>query len=312
METAKKELERTEKLVEAGAIPRQRLDQAQNAYMLAQTQHESAVQSLNLIREGTRSEDISIAQEAVRQAQEAVRSAKAQKQLDVVLSDQVQSARANVQAAQAQVDIAREAISEAQIKAPFTGKISGRPAQPGTMVGAGAPVARIVGVQGVYFEGQVPEAQIAALEVGAPVQVTISALGNRLIGGAIAAISPAGADVGRSFSVRVQLGGNPVGVRPGMFARGVVQLRVVPSATVVPEKALVTRDGKTYVFVVEGTAAKRLLVEAGLRNNGNIEVRGVALGQQVVVQGQEALDDGTRVKVETGVSAVSEDGGQGA
>ncbi|HEY0868032.1 MAG TPA: efflux RND transporter periplasmic adaptor subunit, partial [Fimbriimonas sp.] len=263
-------------------------------------------QTLAIMENGTRSEDIATARANVQQAEEGVRTARAQKSLDVVLADQVngaraqvESARANVQSAGAQVRIAQQNLADTLIRAPFAGRVQGKPAQVGTVVAPGTPIIRLVGGDGVYFSGQVPESQIQKVQAGESVDVTIDAFPGRKFVGRIAAVSPQGSSVGRLFDVRVQIAGETSSLKPGMFARGSVQLEVVPSATVVPKTAVVTQGNSRYVFVVDGDKAKRVPVQTGLEQGTMIQVKGVPANAQVIVRGQNGLSEGAPIRVET-------------
>jgi HlyD family secretion protein len=309
LDTAQKELDRVTRLVNEGAFARQRLDEAQNAYNAALTQYNSALQSQLVLTRGNRPEDISVAQEAVRQAEEALQTAKTNKRLDITLDDQVRTAQAQVQSAQAQVDIARQAIEDAQIRAPFAGKVNGRPMQPGAIVSPGAAVARIIGSGGVYFEGEVPEANISRVKIGDPVAVSVTALPGRTFAGVVAAVSPQAQEIGRFFNVRIQLSGETAEVRPGMFASGQVRLRTIPNATVVPASSVVERGGRSVVFLAQDGKAKQVVVTVGMRQENVVQVTGINSGDPVIIRGQEALEEGSLIQVQSATLKASAPGG---
>ncbi|MCW5941204.1 MAG: efflux RND transporter periplasmic adaptor subunit [Fimbriimonadaceae bacterium] len=299
LDTAGKELERVKSLYDGGAISKQRLEQAQNAFAAAQSGYENALQNQRIVEREPRAEDVSAAQEAIRQAEEGVRNARATQRLDVNLGSQIEAARANLQSAMAQVDAIQIQLRDADIVSPFAGRVFGRPVAVGTVVGAGTPVCRILGTDGGYFEGQVPETQLRQVQIGAPVAVEIDALGKQTFSGQVIAINPQSRELGRLFAVRIQIQGITDQVRQGMFARGSIQVRSVPSATVVSRDAVVTRGAENYVFTVEGEKAKRVNVTLGLRKNGLVQVTGLAPGQKVVLKGNTSLVDGSTVRVET-------------
>jgi HlyD family secretion protein len=299
METAKKELERTRTLVDEGAIPRSRLDQAQNAYQTSLAQYESALEASRLLESGSREQDVQMAREGVRQAEENLNSARARQRLDANLGEQVRAGQAAVQSAQAQVDLARDALAETEIRAPFAGRVSGSPVQPGTVVSPGTPVVRIIGGAGAYFEGEVPETLVARVHPGMTVAVTIGALPNRSFMGTVVAVSPSGQTTGRLFRVRISLVGDTAAIRPGMFAQGMIELQSKPSSLVVPESAVVRESGQEFVFVLQGDdTVDRVPVTVGVRSAGQVEVAGIPEGARVVVRGQEGLAEGVKVRVE--------------
>lgn len=309
LDTQQKELARVAKLVAEGALAQNRLDQQQNAVNQAQSAYDSAVQALSLLNEGARAEDLAAAREQVRQAQEAVNTAIANQRLDVTLQDQVRSAQSQVDSARANVRLIQQQIEDATIRAPFAGTISGSPAQPGTVLGPGATVARLVSSGRPFFQGQMPEQLVGQVTLGTPVRVRVDAL-NLNLAGRLVALNPLGSESARQFSARIELDSLPGTVKPGMFARGQVDLRVVENALVVPASAVVTRDGKPVVFTVSGDSAKLQPVRTGIRDGEWQEVSGLPSGVRIVVSGQESLDEGTKVTVEE-KSAAKPGGAQG-
>ena len=312
LETQEKELERIRVLVTEGALAGNRLDQQQNLVATARTQYQNALESLNLVKAGAREEDISTARESVQQAEETLKTAQAQKQLDPLLQDQIQGAQASVEASRSQLEAAQAAVSlvqqniaDMQIRAPFSGKILGKPAQPGTIVGAGTSVARLIGGSGIYLNGQVPATVVDQVRQGMTVQVTIDGLPNKTFLGKIATISPLGASVGRLFGVRVQIGGESFGLRAGMFAHGSVQLRTIQNATVVPVDAVVGKGQDKFVYYIDGDTAKEAKVTTGVQKGIWVQVTGLPAGSQVVVDGQQNLRDGVKVKVEALKTAIA-------
>src|SRR5690606_40613432 len=87
-------------------------------------------------------------------------------------------------------------------------------------------------------------------------------------------------------------------VRPGMFARGEIEIGRGP-AVVVPLESVVSSDGYSHVFVLraDGTVERRR-IELGVVHGATVEARsGVAAGERVVVKGAGFLKDGDRVNV---------------
>lgn len=312
-DTAKREFERVRELYQAGAVSLQRLDQAQNAYALALAQYDAAVEALRLARNATRPEDLASAEEAVRQAEENLRNAKAQQSLDALFGQAVQQARANLEGANAQLRLANQALEDATIRAPFSGKVSGSPAQPGQFLAPGSPVARIVGSGSVYFEAEIPETSLGKLSIGTPVSIRIDALGGRLLSGRIAAIRPQGDEVGRVFYARVTFDDEPGELYSGMFGSATVEFGKVEGATVVPASAIVTQGENHYVYLHSGGKAKRVKVVPGIRVNGLFQVEGLSKNDQVIVRGANLVIDGSKVKVEKpGAVTAAQKSGEGA
>jgi HlyD family secretion protein len=297
LDTAKKQLERARTLVKEGALAEAQLDTAKNGYENALAQYENALQASSLIKNATRPEDITAAREQVRQAEQGLESAKANRKLDVTFNDQVNAARAQVQSAEAQVAMSQKMIREAVIKAPISGRVYGKPLQPGTVVAPGAPIARIVGGSGIYFDGQVPSTSISRVQAGTAVNITVDAFPGQSFPGRVLTVSPLGDDVSRFFKVRVQFSSRVPDIKPGMFALAKVVLDSIPNAVMVPEAAVVSENGKRFVFTTDGSKVKKVPVQVGLRDGDSIQVKGLDSSVDLVVKGQEALVDGMKIRV---------------
>ena len=304
LDTQDKQLDRIRNLVQQGALAGSQLDTQRAVYESARTQYQNAVQSLNLIQEGNRTEDVAAAQEGVRAAQAGVATARANKSLDAIYTDQVANAQAQIQAAQAQVAAAQAAVdqartnqSDATIKAPFAGTVSGRPVQPGTVLAPGGTIVRIVGSEGVYFEGNIPSDLVTRLQAGQKVTVTVDALPGRTFPATVRTVGNLGSSVGRLFSVRIGFDGAPSDVRPGMFARGTIVLNRIPGATVLPSNVVLEDDKGTYVMTAVGGTARRTPVKLGLVQGDTTQVLGLPANAVVVVKGQTGLQEGAKIKV---------------
>lgn len=298
METAKANLDRMRALHREGAVALSVVEQSQSAYAGALAQFESALETVQITRNAARPEEIEQLEQAVRAAEEGVRSARAVQSLDVVLEDRVNMARAQLTSAEESLAMAEKAMRDATIRAPFAGRIAGRPMQVGSFAGPGSPVARLIGAQGMYFEAEVPEGVISRIEVGSQVEVTIGALDGRVLSGRVMAVNPQATAVARLFRVRISITGLADGIKSGMFARGRIELGAREDAAVIPVTA-VLRDGEaSYVFIQEGDKARRVPVRTGLESNGKIEVLDLPVGTPVIVRGQNLVVEGSTIRVE--------------
>ena len=89
----------------------------------------------------------------------------AQQQADIA------SAEATANQFRAQLEEARENWGDLTVKAPFTGTVATRTAEPGEVVTAGTPLITLIDLSKVYLRGFVPEGQIGKVKVGQPAHV---------------------------------------------------------------------------------------------------------------------------------------------
>lgn len=298
LDNAQANLERVRRLYQQDAVSKQQLDSAQMAYDIALAQYRTAQEQLSLVQEGPRQEDIEAQRALVKQAEEAVRLARTGDLQLRVRQDEVNAAKALVAQASAGLFYARQQYESAFIRSPINGTVALRSAQPGQMAGAGTPLVRIVNLNVIFFEARVSETEVRYVRVGQPVTVTVDAYPGKTFRGVVSRIYPVGSEGSRDFIVRVDLFNDNGLLKPQMFARGQILIDVHRNVVLIPKDALMTQDGKQVVFVVREGVARRVTVQTGYINGDNAEVRGIPAGAQVVVQGQENLRDGDKVRVE--------------
>lgn len=298
LDNAQANLERVRRLYQQDAVSKQQMDAAQMAYDIALAQYRTAQEQLSLVQEGPRQEEIDAQRALVKQAEEAVRLARTGDLQLKVRQDEVNAAKALVAQAEAGLFYARQQYESAFIRSPINGTVAMRAAQPGQMAGAGTPLVRIVNLNAIFFEAHVSEMDVRHVRMGQPVSVSVDAYPGKTFRGVVSRIYPVGSEGSRDFVVRVDMRNEGGLLKPQMFARGEILVDVHRNVVLIPKDALITQDGKQVVFVVEEGVARRVAVQTGYINGLNAEVRGISAGAQVVVQGQENLRDGDKVRVE--------------
>jgi len=298
LDNAQANLERVRRLYQQDAVSKQQLDSAQMAYDIALAQYRTAQEQLSLVQEGPRQEDIEAQRALVKQAEEAVRLARTGDLQLRVRQDEVNAAKALVAQASAGLFYARQQYESAFIRSPINGTVALRSAQPGQMAGVGTPLVRIVNLNAIFFEARVSETEVRYVRVRQPVTVTVDAYPGKTFRGVVSRIYPVGSEGSRDFIVRVDMRNDNGLLKPQMFARGEILIDVHRNVVLIPKDALMTQDGKQAVFVVREGVAQRVTVQTGYINGDSAEVRGIPAGAQVVVQGQENLRDGDKVRLE--------------
>jgi RND family efflux transporter MFP subunit len=204
------------------------------------------------------------------------------------------SAQARAQSAQAQLQSQQLRLRMTQVTAPDDGVISARAATVGAVVPAGQELFRLVRGNRLEWRAEVTATEIGRLRAGQPVRVLPASGGE--IRGAVRTVGPVVDAQTRNALVYVDLPrGAPA--KAGMFARGEFELGATP-ALVVPQQAVVVRDGFSYVFRIAGDRVARQKVQTGRRLGDRIEiVDGVAPDAQLVARGAGFLNDGDLVQV---------------
>lgn len=178
------------------------------------------------------------------------------------------------------------------VTSPLGGALQTLDVREGMTLAAGQTLARVNGLDQVWLQVAVPEAQGATLAVGQAVQSRFVGLPGKTVTGSISAILPATAMDSRTVQVRVELPNTDGTLRPGMTAQ--VRLAQTSGQPVlqVPSEALI-RTGKRVLVMLaeEGGHYRPVEVQVGRENQDLTEIRGgVQEGQQVVASGQFLLD----------------------
>jgi membrane fusion protein (multidrug efflux system) len=204
-----------------------------------------------------------------------------------------------------ELGVAKQELAEAQwrieksrIGSPFSGQVTQRSAQPGQDVRIGDPLFTVSQLTPLVARIYLAEKDVLALTEDRPVRIALKADESIEFRGRIDQISPVVDPATGTVKVTVQAVRPPREVRPGAFVRVDVVKEERPDALVVPKEAVVRELQKTYVFVADADVARKREITLGLEQGSVVQaLTGVAAGEQVIVAGQGALEDGTAIKL---------------
>ncbi len=216
---------------------------------------------------------------------------------------QVERDRAVLQRRGAERARAAALLERHRLKAPFNGVIAARDADLGERVDTDSTVLQLVAVDRLQLDLQVPQRYFQRVGTDTPVSVQVDALRGENFTTSVARVVPVSDPNARTFLVRAYLDNSAVRMTPGMSVRAELRIGTGRQGVVVPRDALIRHpDGRIIVWVVDGQDAERKvserLVKTGLAFDGMIEIReGLAVGEPVVIRGNESLREGQTVRV---------------
>lgn len=178
-----------------------------------------------------------------------------------------------------------------RISAPLGGLLQSLEVREGMTLAAGAAVARINGLERIWLEVAVPEAQAGSIRLGQRVEVALPSRAERLEGRVDALLPEADAQ-SRTLRVRIELPNPDASLRAGLSAR--VRFVAAESAPGlrVPSEAVIRTGRRALVMLAEGEGRYRPQeVRLGRADDRHSEILdGLQEGQQVVASGQFLLD----------------------
>jgi len=182
--------------------------------------------------------------------------------------------------------------SRLTVSAPISGVVAELGAREGMAVMAGATLFRINGLDTVWVNAEVREAQASEVRPGNLVEARTSAVPGTTFKGRVNAILPEVNPATRTLKARVELA-NPNGkLVPGMFATVNFAPAARKEALLVPTEAVIRTGNRSVVIVAQGDGKFAPVdVEIGIESEGRTEIRnGLEAGQKVVVSGQFLID----------------------
>jgi membrane fusion protein (multidrug efflux system) len=246
-------------------------------------------------------------------AVDASNYARDQKQFsaDAVSQAQVETDKAALLAAQAQVAAQQALMAEKIIKAPFDGTIGIRQVDIGQYLAAGTAIVTLQQLNPLFMDFYVPQQALEDLAPGQAVQVSVDAFPDKIFTGKISAINSAIDTATRTVQVRATIDNEGLLLRPGMFATVSVTTGSPRQLVTLPQTAITYNPyGDTVYIVHNGTGhdgkpaliANQTFVTLGDTRGDQVAVlKGVAPGDVVVTAGQLKLQNGSTVTVNNDV-----------
>jgi len=181
-------------------------------------------------------------------------------------------ARGNLKSAEAQVQVAQNALADADVVAPLTGIVSKRHVQTGEKVAVESPILTIVDLKDLEVQAMVPAIDVPELTAGMPVELRVDGFGERRFEGRIDRINPSTEPGTRAIIVYVSLPNPDAALRNGMFATGRIALAASAPAATLPMTAVRSEAGQSYVWTIDKGKLARRIVMTGRRDETNARV----------------------------------------
>lgn len=192
------------------------------------------------------------------------------------------------------------------LEAPFAGIITGKYLEDGELY-SGAPgmsgkaaVVTLMQINPVKVTVSISEQYFPLIRNGMKARIIADVYPGKEFEGVIFRVHPTIDAMSRTFSAEIRIPNNSEVLRPGMFARVLLDMGQT-EALVVPASSVMLQEGtnERYVFIVENETATRQLVTLGQRFDDRFEISGDSLkvGESLVVDGQARLSNGQAVKI---------------
>ena len=222
------------------------------------------------------------------------------------------AAESQVDGLKARLDISKQIVADMQIRAPFSGVVINKAAQPGEMispVSAGGGFTRtgigtIVDMSSLEVEVDVNESYINRVQPGQPAITNLNAYPNWDISSEVIAIIPTADRNKATVKVRIGLLEKDARVLPDMGAKvsflkdQIIEAPEKLEGVMIPSSSLIKEGNLSYVFVIKnGLITKTKVTVGSLSSNFSRISNGIEVGDNVVTDPNNELQNGQEVLI---------------
>jgi len=215
-----------------------------------------------------------------------------------VTDSQLEGAELAYESANDQFVVARRQYNDTRVTTPISGIVTSRTMDVGNYVNSKTVVADVVDISKLKITVNVDEHDVFNLKAGGRVTIFTGVYPGVEFSGIIKTISEKG-DASHTYPVEVDFPNSKEHpLKAGMFAHVLFTVRSGGNSLVIPRQALVGSVESPQVYVVEDGIARLKDVVIGSSFNNYLEVlSGLKSGETVVTNGQNNLQDNTKVSV---------------
>jgi membrane fusion protein, multidrug efflux system len=236
----------------------------------------------------------------------------AQLEVQAISQSVVDTDKATVKGARAQVAAQKALIAQKTIRAPFAGQLGIRQVNLGQYLAPGTAVVTLQALDPMDIDFTVPQSQIDLVRIGMPAQVETSAVPGRTFKGHVTAIEPQLDTATRNLKVRARLANPHNTLLPGVFATVRLTQGQPAQHVTLPNAAVTYNPYGATVFIVSETGKgadgkpaltvqQRFITTGATRGDQVAVIKGVKVGETVVTAGQLKLHNGSTVIVNNNV-----------
>ncbi|MCD5383190.1 efflux RND transporter periplasmic adaptor subunit [candidate division WOR-3 bacterium] len=188
----------------------------------------------------------------------------------------------------------------ARITSPISGVVGMLLLDKGASIAPQIPIAMIADIDRVKIEIQIIESDLTRVHRGQSAVIRVTTYSDKEFQGRLETISPFVNPVTRTAEGEIVVPNLGHLLRPGMFATVELIVEESKDVLIVPNRAVLNREGREIVFVADSLGAIAVLreVETGLRDENRTEIMsGLMEGEPVIVLGNFGLREGAKIRI---------------
>ena len=198
-------------------------------------------------------------------------------------------------------EMAKKNLDDCKLYSPYSGVISLKSIEVGQNVAPGVPVFNIVSRRNMNVRISVPENEISRIEKGQKAVIVVPALEDMKFSGVVAEKGIQANPISRSYEVKIKIddSASAGNVMPGMVTEVYISKESEVQSVVIPAAILqLDEDNNYFVWLNKsGKATKRIVICSGFTSSGVTVESGLNPGDEIIVEGQQKVSEGTLVSM---------------
>jgi membrane fusion protein (multidrug efflux system) len=215
--------------------------------------------------------------------------------------------RTNLQKAKSDYENAKLLFSRTSVTSPMDGIIRRMDAKVGLQLSIGDPIAEILAIDRMKAVVGIPESDVTAVRELENVDLTVQALGDKIITGKKYFLSPSPESTARLYNLELEIDNSGGEVLAGMFIRADIVKKQIDKTLAVPFYSVISRNDEQYVFIEEEGIAKKRMVKLGIMEKWMVQItEGLNPGDNLLIEGHRDVEDSQNVKIIKTLTSPSE------
>lgn len=219
----------------------------------------------------------------------------------------VENAQAEYESLKAQLRSVETQISYLNVRAPFSGIITGRFADKGMIVqssmnsSSAAALFELQDIHPIRISVEVAESDAAMITKGTPASITFTELPDLTLHANVSRTTFGLNPSTRTMEIQLDIPNADQKIRSGMYAKVSFERSASKKSLALPNEAIGNLKGESYVYAIENNKAHKMGLKTGMRDEKYTEIldSNITREHSVVMQGKELCADGTAVKVKS-------------
>jgi membrane fusion protein (multidrug efflux system) len=206
--------------------------------------------------------------------------------------------RNNLQTAKSDYENAKLLFSRTSVTSPMEGIIRRMDAKAGLQLSIGDPIAEILAIDRMKGVIGIPESDVTAVRELENIDLTVQALGDRIVTGKKYFLSPSPESAARLYNLELEIDNSGGEVLAGMFVRADIVKKQVDETVAIPFYSVISRNDEQYVFIEEEGVAKKRKVKLGIMEKWMVQITaGLNPGDSLLIEGHRDVEDSQNVKI---------------